>query len=180
MNKYTENKIADIYQTPFNNEKSSGRINLEAEENGTPFFIQDKIKNNEKTNYANSTQNIMEKTTLSNAFFSIENIDIIQNTLRSKIYAMTERKYKIDHQDGDQLKIIMRSIYLQNALNLKKNIAHQVNILNIKVLDYAIPQVYGELISYIKYKEDISTLPKPMDRPVLPFIDKTMELKNFF
>ena len=61
-----------------------------------------------------------------------------------------------------------------------ENISKQVTDLNEKVLNYVVPQVYGEVVSYMKYKEDISTISEPMDLPTLPFIDKTVELKNFF
>lgn len=180
MDKYTMNEIDDSYKTSIKSKRYNGRIDLSPNENGTPFFIQDKIQNKEKTNYANATQHMMEKSLLSVSFFSLENINILQNTLRSRVYEMSQQKYKIDTQDDDQLKIIMRSIYLQYGLNQNENISKQVTDLNEKVLEYVVPQVYGEVVSYMKYKEDISTISEPMKLPTLPFIDKTMELKNFF
>jgi hypothetical protein len=181
MDKYTENNIEETYKLPETLTNSiSGRVDLSPSENGTPLFILDKIKNKEKTNYANATQSVMEKTLLSTAFFSYENIDIIQNALRSRIYELTEQKHIIDNQDGDQLKIIMRSIFLQNSLNRNDNISRQLTDLNKLVIDYVVPQVHGELISYLKYKKDISSPPEPMKLPIHLTNDKTIELKHFF
>ena len=47
----------------------------------------------------------------------------------------------------------MRSIFLQNSLNLKCNIKGQIKTLNQLVLNYCVPQIYGELKGYVKFKE---------------------------
>jgi hypothetical protein len=75
---------------------------------------------------------------------------------------------------------IMRSIFLQNSLNLKCNIKGQIKTLNQLVLNYCVPQIYGELKGYIKYKEDISTLAVPMARPVVTKQEKTLVSKPWF
>ncbi len=164
----------------YENQNNNGRIQIDRSQNGTPFFIQDLIPKNEKTNYFNATQHMMNPTLLSDAYFSKENIEIIQNAIRSEIYKKTDQKYIIDKQDYDQIKIIMRSIYLQYSLHKSTNIKEQIQQLNNLVLEYCIPKVYGELISYLKYKEDISTLPVPQNNPIYLAPDKTIELKHFF
>lgn len=181
MNKYTRNDFEENYkQSELFKGASVGRIDLSPNENGTPFFIQDKIEKDEKTNYSNAMQGIMENSLLSITFFSHNNIENIQNELRSRIYELTDRQYKIDSQDTDQLKIIMRSVFLQYSLNNNDNIDEQIKELNNKVLAYAVPQVHNELISYIKYKKDISSPPELMQLPESLTIDKTVELNNFF
>jgi hypothetical protein len=181
MNNYSKNDFEENYKQPETlNNPSVGRIDLTANENGTPFFVQDKIEKNEKTNYSNAMQGLSEKSLLSITFFSSNNIENIQNRLRSQIYELTEEKYKIDIQDRDQLKIIMRSVFLQYSLYHNDNIEGQVNYLNKIVLNYAVPQVYGELMSYIKYKEDISSPPSLIELPEFSTNDKTIELKPFF
>jgi hypothetical protein len=168
--------IDNNIQTP----KTNGRVNLEAQENGTPFFIQDAIPKKERTNYYNATQHMLSSSLLSNTFFSLENIEIIQNAIRAEIYKKSNNTYIIDNQDYDQIKIIMRSVFLQYALHRDDNIRGQIEDLNKVVLDFCVPQVYSELVSYMKYKKDISTLPVPMDNPTYFSNDKTMELNNFF
>lgn len=157
-----------------------GRINLDRTENGRPFFIQDLIPKNEKTNYFNATQHMTSPSVLSNVFFSGENIEIIQNGIRAGVYKMSKQTHIIDKQDYDQIKIVMRSVFLQYSLHQQHNIAEQIDSLNKIVLDYCVPKVYNELVSYLKYKEDITTLPVPQDNPVFLGVDKTVELKNFF
>jgi hypothetical protein len=181
MNKYTRNDFEENYQqTDTFKDAFVGRIDLTPNENGTPFFVQDKIDKNEKTNYSNATQGIMENSLLSITFFSYNNIESIQNTLRSEIYELSNQLYKIDVQDTDQLKIIMRSVFLQYSSNNSDNIDGQIKLLNRTVLDYAVPQVHNELISYLKYKKDISSPPSLMQLPQCLAIDKTIELNNFF
>ena len=160
---------------------NNGRIKLDqCGQNGTLFVVQDCIPKNERTNYSNATQHMFSPTLLSTVFFSSENIEIIQNAIRAKIYELTNKKHKIDRQDSDQIKIIMRSIYLQHSKNFPHSIREQVKSLNKMVIDYCVPKVYGELISYMKYRKDISTLPVPQDNPIHLSIDRTVELKHFF
>lgn len=181
MNKYTRNDFEENYkQSELFKDTVVGRIDLNPNENGTPFFVQDKIQKNEKTNYSNATQGLMENSLLSITFFSHSNIENIQSELKSRVYELTDRQYKIDSQDTDQLKIIMRSVFLQYSLYNNDNIEGQIKDLNEKVLDYAVPQVHNELISYLKYKKDISSPPTLMKLPESLVIDKTMELNNFF
>ena len=58
----------------------------------------------------------------------------------------------IDQQNCDELKIIMRSIYLQECKNLPHDIKYQISTLNNLVITYAIDQIYKEAVGYIKYK----------------------------
>ena len=46
----------------------------------------------------------------------------------------------------------MRAIYLQHCKNLPTNITGQIEELNNMVVEYAVPQIFGEANSYIKYK----------------------------
>ena len=118
---------------------------------------------------------------LSLAFFRLENIKILQNGIRKGVYDRSNDQYIIDQQNCDELKIIMRSIYLQNAKNQPNNIKEQIEELNQLVLDYAINQIYNEAISYIKYKQDASTLHVLPNHPTNSSTKgKTEEFKRFF
>ena len=77
--------------------KSSGRINLK-EENGTPIFFQDMILNNDKSNYSNALKYTLEDSDISKRYFSKENIDIIQNTIKNKVHEKTKYKFKVNNQ----------------------------------------------------------------------------------
>ena len=70
----------------------------------------------------------------------------------------------IDNQSERELRVVMRSIYLQYARNLPTNIVEQVRDLNSKVLDYIVPKIIIEVKQYDTYIRDASALPEPMDR----------------
>ena len=73
----------------------------------------------------------------------------------------------------------MRSIYLQHSANQRNNIRGQVDALNNLVLNYAVPQVYGEAQGYMQYRKDVSTLAVPMTRPTSTYESNTLELKKW-
>ena len=162
---------------------ANGRINiLTHDKNNTMFKIHDTIPiSSKKEDYRDSMIGNWYNTTLSDAFFSKENIQIIQNGIRKGVFELSNKQFIICEQNEDELKIIMRSIFLQYSKNLKNNIKYQIKNLNKLVLDYAINQVYSETVGYIKYKYDISTMYEPISRPVLSRTnDKQLELKKWF
>ena len=52
--------------------------------------------------------------------------------------------------------------------------------LNKIVIEYCVPKVYGEVIGYMQYKFDASTLVVPLTRPVNTYNSKELVLNNFF
>jgi hypothetical protein len=141
----------------------------------------DKIPVNQCTTFRNPTEGLWDNTDLSNAFFSAENMVIIQNGIRAGVYKKSNGQYVISDQDGDTLKIIMRSVFLQHTSNQPTNIKGQVNELNKIVLDYSIPQVYSEAVGYYKYLEDASTMYTPIAPPIMSSNnDKQLVLKPWF
>jgi len=113
------------------------------------------------------TEGLWTDTLLSNAYFSAENIQILQNGIRAGVYAKSNGQYLIPPQDCEELQIIMRSIFLQHSRNLNTHITQQISELNKKVLDYAVDHVYEEARGRMKYLHDASTLVVPMSHPVL-------------
>lgn len=107
-----------------------------------------------------------EKTTLSMTFFSPKNIKLIQNAIRENVYKLSgDKKYIIDDQSVDELKIIMRGIYYQYARNLEDKIKEQIEDLNQKVVDWSVPHILSAVDHYYYYINDISHLPVPMQQP---------------
>ena len=145
------------------------------------FALYDKIPANQCTTYRNPLEGQWEDSPLSLAFFSKQNVQIIQNAIRAGVYEKSNKKYIIGAQDCDSLKIIMRSIFLQNSVNTPTHITQQINDLNIMVLNYCIPQVYSEAKSYMKYIYDASTLVVPIAHPIMTNdTDKELVLKPWF
>jgi hypothetical protein len=160
---------------------ANGRLNL-LNNSGTALFLQDKIRVDDKTNYTNYNDCLkynLENTKLSDTFFSHENRSIIQNSIKAEIYKLSNNKYIIDNQDPDQLFIIMKGIYLQNTNNLDTDIKGQISVLNKLVIRYSVPRIYTELLSYLKYKVDASTLVVPLENPAYYHKDTTVEMNRF-
>lgn len=160
---------------------NNGRINIKTSNTSALFQMYDKIPANQCVTFRNATEGLWSQSSLSQSFFSRENIQIIQNGIRSGVYKKSNEQYIIAPQDYDSLKIIMRSIFLQHAANLPNNITHQINELNKIVLDYCIQQVYSEAQGYMKYIDDVSTLVVPIAHPVQTSnTDRQLELKSWF
>lgn len=160
---------------------ANGRINIKGPNTGNIFELYDKIPLNDNiSGYKDALTGNWDKSNLSRAFFSADNIQIIQNALRAGVYKLSKNQFLIGLQNEDTLKIIMRSVYLQNSINNSNNITEQIANLNKIVTDYCIPKLLGEAEGYIKYKNDVSTLAVPMRRPLSTYSNNTLELKKFF
>ena len=160
----------------------NGRVHILGNTLPDQFALYDKIPVSQNTGYKNALRGNWAQNTLSNVFFSKANIQIIQNGIRAGVFKLSKERFKIANQNEDSLKIIMRSIFLTNATNLPDRIADQVAALNKLVIDYAVPQIYGEAQGYIKYKNDVSTLAVPIDTPtyVSQKGREPLELKPWF
>ena len=157
----------------------NGRVNIAGPNRFDQFQMQDKIPTKE-TYYKAALTGNWEENTLSKTFFSAGNITILQNGIRAGVYKRSKGRFLIGNQEEDVLKMIMRSIFLQHAINLPTGITQQVVALNKTVLDYCVPQVYGEAEGYVKYKHDVSTLVVPLQRPISTMTSNTLEFKRWF
>tara|TARA_B100001093_G_scaffold83901_1_gene75440 strand:- start:25105 stop:25593 length:489 start_codon:yes stop_codon:yes gene_type:complete len=159
----------------------NGRVNIIGVNTGDIFSLYDKIPVQQKsTQYRNALTGTWNNNMLSTAFFSSDNIRIIQNSIKKGVYSASNGNFVISDQDEDTLKIIMRSIFLQNSKNSDNNIKNQIIELNDKVVRYAVPQIYGEAEGYIRYKHDVSTLATPIERPLSTYHNNELEFKKFF
>ena len=163
------------------NKTTNGRIDIKTPNTSALFQMYDKIPANQCVTFRNATEGLWSQTPLSQAFFSQQNIQIIQNGIRAGVYNRSNGQYVIGEQNCDELQIIMRSVFLQHSKNVSVDIPGQINVLNELVLNYAVNQVYGEAEGYMKYKRDASTLVIPLSTPILSYSnDKQLELKHWF
>jgi hypothetical protein len=163
------------------NKVNNGRINIKSPNTSALFQMYDKIPANQCVTFRNATEGLWDNTALSQAFFSRENIQIIQNGIRAGVYERSNGQYVIGDQDCDSIKIIMRSVFLQHSANKPSNIPQQIEELNKIVLNYCIQQVYSEAQGYMKYVDDVSTLVVPIAHPIQASNnDKQLELKSWF
>jgi hypothetical protein len=163
------------------NNVNNGRIDIKSPNTSSLFQMYDKIPANQCVTFRNPTEGLWTDTSLSNTFFSQQNIQILQNGIRAGVYQKSNGQYTIGPQDCDSLKIVMRSVYLQHSANQPNNITQQVFELNKIVLNYCIQQVYSEAQGYMKYLDDASTLVVPIAHPVMADnSDRELEFKTWF
>ena len=158
----------------------NGRVNLLEHGTQNLFALQDKIPIHTTASYRDALQGNLIDSPLSVLFFSKENIQLLHNGIRAGVYARSNGLFNIGPQSEDDLKIIMRSVFLTYSANMPTQIREQIAALNKLVLDYAVDQVYGEAKGYMRYLYDASTLVVPIDRPTFAKNDKTLEWKRWF
>ena len=146
----------------------NGRINIIQPDTNKLFAMKDKIAYDSKTTeYREALNGNWQDSILSKAYFSKNNIQIIQNGIRAGVYKLSKDQYIIAPQCIDTLKIIMRSVFLQYSANMNDNIKNQIMSLNDIVIKYCVPTIYSETKGYLKYLHDASTMHMPIDHPVL-------------
>jgi hypothetical protein len=102
-----------------------------------------------------------QNTPISTAFFSRANIQLLQNGIRAGVYYKSKGEYMIGPQNEEVLHVIMRAIF-----TLHHRVG-SVEALNHEVLEYAVPQVYGEAQGHLGFLRDLHTLATPMPAPIL-------------
>lgn len=162
-------------KTPINSDFSTnGRVIFDIKK-PSPQHLLFSEQNQTHSDVSSTLNYSQEETPLSNAYFSRTNINIIQQLIKQEVYIKCERDtdpiltnhkpIHIANQDETNLKIIMRSIYLQYAKNLPTDIDTQIKQLNNLVLNECVPDIITNLKQYLAYIIDIQRLPNPLDHP---------------
>jgi len=162
--------------------RTNGRINITGPNTADQFSLYDKIPTGNSQGYDGALTGNWQNTQLSNIYFSAENIQNVHDTIRQRVYDKSNGRLQVGPQNIDTLKIIMRSMYLQNATNRPNDIKGQLKALNKLVFDWCIPQVTGEAEAYIKYRNDVSHLSTPIQRPAYMSSagSNTLNMKKWF
>lgn len=160
---------------------NNGRINIMGPNKSDIFKLYEQVPlDNKSTTYKNAMAGNWQSTPLSEAFFSGDNIRIIQNAVKASVYHASKTMYVIGDQNEDTLKIIMRSTFLQYSSNKPNRITEQIVALNKLVVDYCAPQILSEAKAYTRYKHDVSTIATPMERPKSTMHTNTLYFKGWF
>ena len=143
-----------------------------------PQYQNIRAKNNTYTREATVGQ--LTRNSVSDLYFSLENIEALHEAIRYRVYVESSGQFTIDRQSDNELKTVMRSIYLQFGIG-NNDCVGQVRKLNARVLEWIVPEVLNNLLQYARYKQDVSTLPMPMDRSPLATMKGTrsLEFKTF-
>lgn len=130
----------------------------------------------------NALAGIQETTELSRAFFGGNNIKRLQEGIINKVKIKSNGKYSIGYQSQEELMIIMRSIFLQNAKHRNTGLEEQITTLNDIVIDYSVKKIIPAIELYLYYLKDASTNPVPLTQPqnVSRQGTRSAEFKSFF
>ncbi len=163
------------FQLPYTNYGyggQNGRVNLNSVPSASGATVPDSAGfNYPKQTEVNFSGDMLrgnwDHTPLSDSFFTRKNVIIIQNEIKKEVYRVSgPKKYIIDDQDVDEIKMIMRAMYLQYAKNNPFNIQGQINELNDLVVKWSVPRILSEIEQYNYYLNDISHLPIPLEKPL--------------
>ena len=154
----------------------NGRVNLNSVpnaggasvSNGVPDSAGFSFPKQTEVNFASDMlRGNWDHTALSDAFFTRKNVDIIQLEIQKEVYRISgPKKWAIGPQDVDEIKMIMRAMYLQYAKNNPFNIEGQMEELNQLVVKWSVPRIMSEIEQYNYYLNDISHLPVPLQQPM--------------
>ena len=147
-------------------ELNNGRVININDKTYKPVYMADEDSEIGNKNYKdNAVVNIQAKTPLSEVFFSQANIDNLQNQIRYRLYLYSDNNYTIGRQSDTELKIVMRSYFLQYGKFKKCKLREQVVELNELVIQYCVPYIYDQIKQYNSYIQDVETLPMPLEHP---------------
>jgi len=154
----------------------NGRVNLNSVPNaggssvpnGVPDSAGFSFPKQTEVNFASDMlRGNWDHTALSDAFFTRKNVDYIQSEIQKEVYRISgPKKWAIGPQDVDEIKMIMRAMYLQYAKNNPFNIEGQMAELNQLVVKWSVPRIMSEIEQYNYYLNDISHLPVPLQQPM--------------
>jgi hypothetical protein len=182
---YTINSLADFFTRTAipNAPKHTGRLPLSGEEemlSVPPAVLYAPEPSMVPERVAEQMQYRHMETPLNTVFFSQANMDTLHNEIIAAVSTMVGAS--IDRQSDDDLKLIMRSYYLQYARNNPSRIAEELDELNRRVVHFSANRIAVEVEGYRYYRKDILDFPEPIAHPIDVKIygTRTGELKSFF
>lgn len=111
---------------------------------------------------------------LSQIFYSDENIELINKQIVLAVYKKTNGKIRIPFQSKDDLKVVMRWVYINYARNLPFKIKEQIKELNNYVVCQTIPNLISAANQYLDYLRDIEKPMEPLPPPINASRDRTL------
>jgi hypothetical protein len=132
------------------------------------YELYESSNSSKKYNYSEEAlKGVLEVSKLSQAFFSQQNIAILQKKLKSEVYRLTNKKIILEvDQDEKDLVLAMRAIYIEHAKHLDTNITEQINELNMLTVNYVIPDMMNAIKQQYGFLKDQNTPLNPIDRPL--------------
>ena len=143
----------------FTRQKYVGRVDVSDYKNGRPFHLHQDHGVGHNSDFRNTLHHYHEETPVSKYFFSRDNIDLLQKAIVFNVNKRLRNEnidVQIGKQSEDNLHVVMRAIYLQEGRNVDCRIKQQIKMLNVKVLEFVIPNILTNVRQYAGYIRDIS------------------------
>jgi len=104
------------------------------------------------------TRDAWEDNAVSSLYFSATNVGALQHGLRYGVFVRTGDV--VGEQSEEELRAIMRGVYLAHGVNLPYGVVEQVRSLNARVLEFAVPRVADAVAAYRGYVRDRDAAPQ--------------------
>jgi hypothetical protein len=115
------------------------------------------------------------------AFFSLENMDIIQNRIIISVYLKSDKTLRVNKIKNETLLQVMNSIWTNFCRFLPYDLKEQIDELDNKVVEYIVPLLLKESQFYFNYLRDSDRTNLPqLDRPIMINKDRKQQLPSFY
>jgi hypothetical protein len=114
-------------------------------------------------------------------FFSLENMDIIQNKIIEVVFYSSEKKLRVNKIKSETLIQVMNHMWTNFCRFLPYKLKEQIYDLNMKVVEYVVPLLLKEYTFYLNYLRDSdrASLP-PLERPIFVSNSRTQQNPSFY
>jgi hypothetical protein len=114
---------------------------------------------------------------MTEAFFSVENIDIIQNMLIKNVFYKSNETLRINKIKNETLIQVMNSMWQNHCRFLPYNLKEQIKEINQIVSDYLVPILITESEFYFNYLRDSNRTELPqLERPIMIIKERKQQL----
>lgn len=118
---------------------------------------------------------------LNEAFFSAENMEIIQNMLIRDVFYKSNKTLRINKIKSETLIQVMNHMWTNFCRFLPYDLKEQIRDLDKKVVEYLLPLLLKESQFYFNYLRDSDRTNLPLiDRPIIVTKDRKQQLPSFY
>jgi hypothetical protein len=168
-------RATETYQTEY----TGGRMDdIDIKKTYPQFEMYQENQRGPEKNFEDSLIGIIDNSILSRVYFSRKNIDNIQTKIISGVYNKSQGSLTVGKQSDAELKIIMRSIYLQESKNVDCKIQEQISQLNALVLEYCVGNIMVNATQYVNYIRELKKPTSVMENPSHTSISGTKTLSE--
>jgi len=118
---------------------------------------------------------------LNEAFFSAENMEIIQNMLIRDVFYKSNETLRINKIKSETLIQVMNHMWTNFCRFLPYDLKEQIRDLDKKVVEYLLPLLLKESQFYFNYLRDSDRTNLPLlERPMIVTKDRKQQLPSFY